>query len=261
MKVQISHAAPDGEFVERLANRLWDLRMEPRRDYLRAPEAVRNHAWLDRELQKYDFIIPVLSPSYMQDEWLQTELLQSLFRERTEKTTFVVPVLVEDCDVPVAFRRLLDRAIDFRNVEFEEAFTRLAPSLSGPRQVFVVMKFGDPRLDSMYSLVIKPVVEKFGYSALRIDEVQSSGSITDEILKFIERSAIVLADLTDERPNCYYEAGYAHALGKELILSIRAASTIPFDLAGRRFIIWDTEKELRDALELRLKAIAEKEAG
>lgn len=235
--------------------------MEPRRDYLRAPEAGRNESWLDSELQKYDFFIPILSPAYMQDEWLQTELLQSLLRERSEKIPFVLPVLVDDCEVPVAFRKLFDRAVDFRHVDFEEAFLRLAPALSGPRQVFVVMQFGNVRLDSMYSLVIRPVAEEFGFSALRIDEVQSSGSITEEILKFIERSAVVLADLTGERPNCYYEAGYAHALGKELILSIRAGSAIPFDMAGRRFIIWETEKELRDALRLRFKAMAEREAG
>ena len=38
---------------------------------------------------------------------------------------------------------------------------------------------------------------------------------------------VVLADLTGERPNCYFEAGYAHALGKQLILTIRKGEPKP----------------------------------
>jgi hypothetical protein len=131
----------------------------------------------------------------------------------------------------------------------------LATTLAGPRQVFVVMKFGDPRLDSTYSIAIRPAVEKSGFTPLRIDEVENAGSITEQTLQQIERSAVVLADLTGERPNRYFEAGYAHALGKQLILSIREGETKHFNLADRRFIEWETEKELFDLLTRRLESI------
>jgi nucleoside 2-deoxyribosyltransferase len=98
-------------------------------------------------------------------------------------------------------------------------------------------------------------VEKCGFTALRIDEVENAGSITEQTLQQIERSAVVLADLSGERPNCYFEAGYAHALGKQLILSIRKGETRHFDLADRRFIEWETEKELFDGLTRRLESI------
>jgi nucleoside 2-deoxyribosyltransferase len=122
-------------------------------------------------------------------------------------------------------------------------------------QAFVIMKFGDKHLDSAYEGVIRPVVKKFGLSTLRIDELQDAGKITDQILEEIASSRVVIADLSGARPNCYYETGFAHALGKELILMINKEDAVHFDLAGHRFIQWDTEASLRSALRLRLKTL------
>ena len=122
-------------------------------------------------------------------------------------------------------------------------------------QVFVIMKFNDTRLDSAYKEVIKPIIKKAGYKPLRIDEVQDSGRISDQILTEIIESEIILADLSEERPNCYYEAGFAHAIRKKIIFTIRKGSNKHFDLAGHRFIEWETEGELRRELQKRFKAI------
>ncbi|MGN6237056.1 hypothetical protein [Dyella sp.] len=123
-------------------------------------------------------------------------------------------------------------------------------------QLFVIMKFGDRALDSAYEGVIKPVATEFGLKALRIDEVQDSGQITDQILQAIATSKYILADLSGERPNCYYEAGFAHALGKPIILTIRSADKVHFDLAGYRFMQWETEADLRSALQARLRSLS-----
>jgi nucleoside 2-deoxyribosyltransferase len=117
------------------------------------------------------------------------------------------------------------------------------------------MKFGDKVLDSAYEGVIKPVVKKFKYSPLRIDEIEDGRSISDQILSELACSEIVLADLTGERPNCYYEAGFAHAMGKEIVFTIKKGSALHFDIAGYRFIQWETEDELRERLVKRFKAI------
>ena len=124
-------------------------------------------------------------------------------------------------------------------------------------QVFVIMKFGDAALDSAYEGVMKPVIEEYGLKTIRIDEVQNSGRINDQILDTIASSQYVLADLTGERPNCYYECGFAHALGKELILTIRDTDQVHFDLAGYRFIQWSTELDLRKNLRKRFKTLTE----
>jgi hypothetical protein len=100
----------------------------------------------------------------------------------------------------------------------------------------------------------------FGYEVLRLDEVQTSESITAELLEAIATSELILCDLTDERPNCYYEAGIAHALGRELILTVHRRSRKHFDLASHRFIEWDTPDELHTGLRLRLQAIRDRQA-
>lgn len=126
-------------------------------------------------------------------------------------------------------------------------------------QLFVIMKFDDRYLDSAYNGVIKPLGEEFGLSVLRVDEIQDSGSINQQILQNIAISKLILAELSGERPNCYYEAGFAQALGKNVILTIRENEQIHFDLATYRFIRWSTENELRTKLRGRLEYFAAKE--
>ena len=123
------------------------------------------------------------------------------------------------------------------------------------------MKFGDEVLDSAYEGVIKPIGEQFGFNVLRVDEIKDSGNISQQILENIACSEIVLAELSGERPNCYYEAGFAHALGKEIIFSIKKGDDIHFDLAGYRFITWKTEAEFRRNLTTRLESYISKEGA
>jgi len=127
-------------------------------------------------------------------------------------------------------------------------------------QVFVVMKFGDEVMDSAYKAVYKPCIKKIGLACIRIDEIPDSGKISDQILETIAESKYVIADLSGARPNCYYEAGFAHALGKEIILTIRDGEAAHFDLQGHRFIQWKTESELKKKLNQRLKALEESNA-
>jgi len=123
--------------------------------------------------------------------------------------------------------------------------------------VFVIMKFGDEVLNSAYVSVIKPVAKKFHLSCIRVDEIPDSGKISDQILEKIAESKYIVADLSGARPNCYYEAGFAHALGKEIILTIRDGESAHFDLQGHRFIQWKTESDFKRQLTKRLKALEE----
>ncbi len=124
-------------------------------------------------------------------------------------------------------------------------------------QVFIIMKYRDKELDSAYEGVIKEVFKEFNLTVIRVDEIEDSGKISDQVLENIARSKFVFCELIGERPNCYFETGFAYALGKEIILSIFKDDKIHFDLAGNRFIQWETENDLRNKLKTRVKSLIE----
>lgn len=45
--------------------------------------------------------------------------------------------------------------------------------------------------------------------------------ITDRILASIQRAGLVVVDLTQDRPNVYFELGYARGLGKTVVTIMR----------------------------------------
>lgn len=64
---------------------------------------------------------------------------------------------------------------------------------------------------------IGETLQEFGCVSIRIDKESPLGGLVDRIKDEIRRARFVVADLTDERPSCYFEAGYAEALGKPVI--------------------------------------------
>lgn len=64
---------------------------------------------------------------------------------------------------------------------------------------------------------IESVVARVGGVAIRIDKEHPLEDLVGRIKKEIKDAAFVIADLTDERPSCYFEAGYAEALSRPVI--------------------------------------------
>jgi len=64
---------------------------------------------------------------------------------------------------------------------------------------------------------IESVVSSFEGVAIRIDKEYPLEDLVGRIKKEIQQSAFIIADITDERPSCYFEVGYAEGLGKRII--------------------------------------------
>ena len=67
--------------------------------------------------------------------------------------------------------------------------------------------------------VIEKVISGVGVNgvAIRIDKEHPLEDLVGRIKKEIRDAIFVIADLTDERPSCYFEAGFAEALGRPVI--------------------------------------------
>ncbi len=90
--------------------------------------------------------------------------------------------------------------------------------------------------DGVWLNVIKPTVEAQNAKCIRADNIFKVGSILKDILKSIEESDYIIADLSEKNPNVYYELGYAHALKKNVILLTQDIANLPFDIRDKRVI-------------------------
>ena len=118
---------------------------------------------------------------------------------------------------------------------------------------FVVMQFTD-EYNSLYAEVIKPTCEDFGYRVVRADEFCNSGLIIEDITRSIQESTIVIADVTPNNPNVFYEVGFSHGIGKPtILLSDRKRENLPFDLSGFRTLFYDNTIGGKGVVEERLK--------
>jgi hypothetical protein len=102
---------------------------------------------------------------------------------------------------------------------------------------------------------IKEAARRCGVNAERIDDQQSNDRITDRILGAIDRAEFVIADLSSERPNVFYEAGYARGIGKLPIYLARQGTPVHFDVHDYPMIIYKGMKDLKDGLEARMRAL------
>ncbi len=148
-------------------------------------------------------------------------------------------------------------------------------------RVFIAMSFSDARALQDVATAINEALDGFNadhpnspLAPRRADEQKGqSYEIPAWIFSEIEQSRLVIADLTDERPNVYCEVGYAKSRGIPFILTFhkRTADDKPpwdresspgnkvhFDLAPYRYIAYESPFELRDKLKQELEAFSER---
>ena len=130
------------------------------------------------------------------------------------------------------------------------------------KKCFVVSPIGDAgtdirkNADQLYQHIIKPVCEKCGFAAQRVDEFNTSNSITQEILDALNDHDLVIADLTGHNPNVFFEIGYRTKSQKPIIHLKRKDETIPFDVSSIRTFEYDlTDLDMVTATKDRLEQV------
>jgi hypothetical protein len=121
--------------------------------------------------------------------------------------------------------------------------------------VFVIMPFKGQDMNESLT-AIKDECKKLRLRARRVDENVGSGFVIREITDLIERAEFIICDLTNERPNVYYELGYAHGVGNEgadILLLAKEGTTLHFDIAPLRVQYYSSTENLRTIVSSSLK--------
>jgi tetratricopeptide (TPR) repeat protein len=133
---------------------------------------------------------------------------------------------------------------------------------------FVVMPFGKKKggdgspydFDAIYQTLIKPALELAGFEPFRADEATASGDILTDMFQELLLADLVIADLSIDNANAFYELGIRHAFRKRGVVHIQAGRAyMPFDIFNVRTLPYHINSEGvpdPDFLEQDIQAIA-----
>ena len=94
--------------------------------------------------------------------------------------------------------------------------------------------------DMLLKHLIEPVAKDFGMNVIRADKIEKTGLITQQILEYLVKTKLCIADLSFKNPNVFYELGVRHTCKLPTIQVIRKQDKIPFDVSQGRTITIDT---------------------
>ncbi|WMJ75368.1 toll/interleukin-1 receptor domain-containing protein [Cytophagaceae bacterium ABcell3] len=127
MSVFISYSTKDSEFVTRLSTELVKRRI---RVWLDKWEMQPGDSLVDKiqaGLSDSSYLLVVLSNNSINSEWCKKELNSGIMRELEEKKVVVIPIIIDDCKIPIFLKEKV--YADFRK-DFDEGLKSLLRPLS-----------------------------------------------------------------------------------------------------------------------------------
>jgi hypothetical protein len=140
----------------------------------------------------------------------------------------------------------------------EPSVQSLTPLDQGSVFIIMSMDENDPWLEDVHR-TIKRVCETFHLSAKRAADIEHSEKVSDLIEDRIKKAQILICDLTGERPNVYYELGFAHGLRRKVNIYARKDTTIHFDVQDYNVKSYKNTTELEEMLRSRLNDLLKSE--
>jgi TatD family hydrolase len=139
-RVFLSHASGDKAFVRHLATNLREQGIEVWLDEweIKVGDSIRSK--IEAGIQESGWLVVVLSQQSIQSSWVQIELNAALAKELEQKRVFVLPILLEDCDVPLFLKD--KRYADFRS-DYTIGFKDLLRAVRLIAGITPAYKFGE----------------------------------------------------------------------------------------------------------------------
>ena len=112
-------------------------------------------------------------------------------------------------------------------------------------RAFIVRPFGVKNgidFDRVESELIRPALVVLGLDGGTTGEVIEAGNIREDMFRLLLVSDLVVADISLDNPNVYYELGIRQALREKRTFLLRAkgmSTEVPFDLKTDRYLAYD----------------------
>ena len=126
--------------------------------------------------------------------------------------------------------------------------------LAADKRAFIIMPFHRD-FDNVRLGAIKLACSESHYAPLRVDEINLSSLITDDIEQYSSVADVVIVDLTGNNPNVMFEFGWSLAKNKKPIVICQGeySSKVAFDVRGIRHISYENSWLGVEALKKKLK--------
>jgi hypothetical protein len=111
---------------------------------------------------------------------------------------------------------------------------------------FYITPIGDPgseqrdHSDLFLGSIVEPALETLKLKVIRADQIDRPGVITKQVIEYLFKARLVIADLSYHNPNVFYELAIRHMLRKPVVQLMRSIDKIPFDVNQVRTITVDT---------------------
>lgn len=97
------------------------------------------------------------------------------------------------------------------------------------------------RSNTVMAEILDPACKHLGLDLIRMDHINTTERIDLLVTEYLEKSAIVVADLSNQRHNVMWEAGYRTALKLPLIHLCADGQDLPFDIRNMHTIFYKTD--------------------
>ena len=178
--------------------------------------------------------------------------------EKVAEIISIFSILQEQKYIEVVTKKADDNSTYRLTFKGWQRIAQLNKNKSVIKQGFIAMSF-DNEVEYIQN-IFKQAIREAGFEPQIIKDKEHNNYIMPEIFHEIEISKFIVVDITKQNYGAYYEAGYAQALGKEVIVCCKKdvfdnPQTRPhFDIAQKSMILWQDEQDLLYRLVRRIKA-------
>lgn len=158
-------------------------------------------------------------------------------------------------DIP-AFYLSVDYNIDTKQpMPGTESLVEMRQSHTDKNLVFVIMPFSR-EFDVVYEC-IKDSVKEAQLRCVRVDQEIFSGGIMERVRENIYKAGIIIAELSVNNANVYFELGLSYAKNKKIIMITQTVQNVPFNLKHLRMVTYDrsSTNSLKEKLKAELNAL------